>query len=443
MYDPLVESNPQPNQGYPSSYWAKDMHNKPSTHSLENTTTAEIAVIGAGYTGLSAAYHLSHQYNKSVVILESNETGWGCSGRNAGFVLPGTGRLSLLDMEKKWGATVAKNVFNEYMTSINTVEQMIELGEIDCDKVPGGYLKLAHRRAKVASLRTQAEKLHAQYGESVRFVSSKEVQRDFMDSANMFGGIYFDKCFGVNPLKLALGYQKMVDGAGVTTFTNSPVVDWQHKNGTHVLHSTAGKVEAEKVVIATNGYTGLGLHEMVNKRHFPVLSSIIVTRPLSEQELHSVQIKFGLMAMDTRRKKYYYRLLPDNRILFGGRGSITGKNAKNPINKQRLLEGLASTFPILKDIKVDNFWSGWVSATFDNYPRIGSNAAQTVFYSMGYCGSGLAFSTLAGKRLAQRICEPESLPNLPFWQSGLPKYPFSRFKRFGLSAYYALASIRE
>lgn len=443
MYDPLVEPNPQPQQGYPSSYWAKDMPVQPSTSTLQTTASADIAVIGAGYTGLSAAYHLSHHYNKSVIVLEANETGWGCSGRNAGFVLPGTGRLSLSDMEKKWGKATAKNIFHEYMTSIDTVEQMIDLGNIDCDKVPGGYLKLAHRRAKVASLRTQAEKLHAQYGESVKFVSSKEVQRDFMNSANMFGGIYFDRSFGVNPLKLALGYQAMATNAGVTTYTNSPVVKWQHKTDGHLLHTPSGQIHAGQVVMATNGYTGTKLNDLVSQRHFPVLSSIIVTRPLNEQELNAVQIKFGLMAMDTRRKKYYYRLLPDNRILFGGRGSITGKHAKDPINKQRLLEGLSSTFPILYDITVDYFWSGWVSATFDNYPRVGSNQQQDVFYSMGYCGSGLAFSTLAGKRLAQRICEPESLPNLPFWQSELPKYPFSRFKRLGLTAYYALASIRE
>ncbi|GAA0859700.1 FAD-binding oxidoreductase [Aliiglaciecola litoralis] len=443
MYDPLIESSPAPNQGYPSSYWAKSLDLIPKTNSLQTSVQADVAVIGAGYTGLSAAYHLQKHYAKKVVVVDANEAGWGCSGRNAGFVLPGTGRLSLLEMEDKWGVDSAKGIFHEFMTSIETVQGLIEQGNIDCDKTPGGYLKLAHRRAKVATLRTQAEKLNAQYGESVRFVNSKEVNRDFVNSANMYGGIYFDKCFGVNPLKLALGYLAMANEAGVTVFGNSPVVDWQQSGATHTLRTSHGQITADQVVIATNGYTGTNLHDIVKQRHFPVLSSIIVTRPLTEQELSSIQIRFGLMAMDTRRKKYYYRLLPDNRILFGGRGAITGQQANDPINKQRLSKGLEATFPILKDIPIEHFWSGWVSASYDKYPRLGASDDESIFYSMGYCGSGLAFSTLAGKRLAQRICEPEALPQLPFWQTPLPKFPFSSFRRLGLKAFYLLANIRD
>ncbi|MBU2879431.1 MULTISPECIES: NAD(P)/FAD-dependent oxidoreductase [Aliiglaciecola] len=443
MYDPIVEPYPKSHQQYPDSYWAKSIEKFPETTSLVNDIQADIAIIGAGYTGLSSAYHLAKKYGKSVVVIEANDPGWGCSGRNAGFVLPGTGRLSLLDMEQKWGRETAQSVFQEYMESIDTVNDFIEQGNIDCDKTPGGYLKLAHKRAKVEGLRKQAEKLSERYGESVKFVCSQEVNNAFLKSANMFGGIYFDKSFAVNPMKLVLGYYQMATEAGVKVFSNSPVINWQQKTNHHCLYTQNGRVTAEKVIIATNGYTGSKMHPLIANRHFPVLSSIIVTRPLKISELATIQLKAGLMAMDTRRMKYYYRLLPDNRILFGGRGAINGKKANNPINKKRLAQGLKNTFPVLDKIDIDHFWSGWVSASYDNYPRINHSEDKSIHYSMGYCGSGLAFSTLAGKRLAQNICEPESLPNLPFWQSQLPKFPFSQFRRVGLSAYYALASLRD
>ncbi|WJG08892.1 FAD-binding oxidoreductase [Aliiglaciecola sp. LCG003] len=443
MYDPLIESHPKPSQGYPDSYWSRSIKALPTTNQLTSDTHADIAIIGAGYTGLSAAYHLASQYNKKVIVLDANDAGWGCSGRNAGFVLPGTGRLSLFDMERKWGSSIATQVFEEYMQSIQQVEHMITAGDIDCDKTAGGYLKLAHRRASVADLRYQAEQLHQKFGESVRFVSSKEVEHDYLKSANMFGGIYFGDCFGVNPLKLVLGYKDLAEKAGVTLYCNSPVVNWQHKTYEHCLYTPNGRVTAEKVIIATNGYTGKKLHTTVDNRHFPVLSSIIVTRPLTATELEAVNLRTGLLAMDTRKMKYYYRLLPDNRILFGGRGAIAGKDADKTVHLQRLLAGLKSTFPTLGNINADYFWSGWVSATYDNYPRIGANEDSSVHYSMGYCGSGLAFSTLAGKRLAQSICEPEALPSLPFWQSPPPKFPFSPFRRLGLRAYYALANLRD
>jgi glycine/D-amino acid oxidase-like deaminating enzyme len=443
MYDPIVEPHPAPCQGYPNSYWAKSLSQQSQQDNLQTSVQADVAVIGAGYTGLSAAYHIQKHYNKSVVVVDANQPGWGCSGRNAGFVLPGTGRLSLFDMEEKWGADIGRQIFREFMQSIDLVQEMIDTGNIECDKTPGGYLKLAHCRNKVASLRAQGQKLEADFGESVRFVTGPEVRREFINCANMFGGIYFDKCFGVNPLKLALGYLDMAKKSGVKVYSDSPVIDWQQQNDSHSLSTPDGEIIANKVIIATNGYTGTKLHKIVKHRHFPVMSSIIVTRILTEVELEAMQIRSGLMVMDTRLKKYYYRLLPDNRILFGGRGAISGKHAQDPINQERLLAGLTATFPMLKGVKIDNFWSGWVSASYDKYPRIGSNDDNSIFYAMGYCGSGLAFSSLAGKRIAELMHEPESLPPLPFWQSNLPKFPLAPLNRLGLRAYYGLASLRD
>lgn len=442
MYDPLVESYPKPWQGYPASYWAANV-DKSSDNALKRDIQVDVAIIGGGYTGLSAAYHLASNYNQSVAVLEANDAGWGCSGRNAGFVLPSTGRLSLIDITRKWGEQTAQNIFKEYINSVDSVNRFITKGNIDCDKTQGGYLKLAHKRSKVEGLRYQAEYLRETFGNGIDFVNSREVSQNFLKADNLFGGIYFPNCFGVNPLKLVKGYERLAIESGADVYTNSPVIEWKKDSEKHMLTTPNGTVKADRTIIATNGYTSKKLHPILKNRHFPVLSSVLVTRPLSQKELDTIAFKPGLMAMDTRRMKYYYRLLPDNRILFGGRGAIKGKDAEHQINCQRLLEGLSCTFPSLRGLKAAYFWSGWVSVSVDDYPRIWASEDKSISYSMGYCGSGLAFATQAGKRLVQALFEPDRLPDLPFWQTELQKFPFSSFKRAGLSAYYKAASLRD
>ncbi len=441
MYDPLIESYPKPWQGYPASYWASELA-KPADSELQQDIRTEVAIIGAGYTGLSAGYHLTKKYNADVTILEANEAGWGCSGRNAGFVLAGTGRLSLQQMASKWGQESAKHIYREYLNSIDSVNRMISLGNIQCDKTTGGYLKLAHKKDLVAGLRHQADVLRTQFSERVEFVDTKRVGEEFV-KCQAYGGIYYPQCFAINPLKLVQGYQKLAIQSGVRLHTNSPVIQWKKDGSKHVLSTPKGTVTADSVIIASNGYTSKKMHPIVAKRHFPVLSSVIVTRPLTSDELREIGIKPGLMVMDTRALKYYYRILPDNRILFGGRGAIKGKDAEHQLYCQRLLDGLTSTFPQLKRVNAAYFWSGWISVSYDDYPRIWKNDDSSIHYAMGYCGSGVAFATQAGKRLAQSIMEPSKLPDLPFWQSPLPTFPFSPFKRLGLRGFYTLAKLRD
>lgn len=441
MYDPLVESYPKPWQGYPASYWAAETE-KPADTELQQDIRVDVAIIGGGYTGLSAGYHLANKYHTEVAVLEANEAGWGCSGRNAGFVLAGTGRLSLQQMASKWGDETAKDIYREYNNSIDTVNRMIARGNIDCDKTTGGYIKLAHKKELVTGLKQQADRLNRQFSERVEFVEAQTVSSQFV-KCQAYGGIYYPQCFAINPLKLVKGYQSLACHNGVRLHTNSPVVDWQSEQGKHVLRTPKGTVTAEKVIIASNGYTSKKMHPLIAKRHFPVLSSVIVTRPLTKDELQEISIKAGLMVMDTRALKFYYRILPDNRILFGGRGAIKGKDAEHQIYCQRLLDGLTHTFPSLKGINAAYFWSGWISVSYDDYPRIWKNDDNSIHYAMGYCGSGVAFATQAGKRLAQSVADHSALPDLPFFQSPLPTFPFSPFKRLGLRGFYALARLRD
>ncbi|WP_233143798.1 NAD(P)/FAD-dependent oxidoreductase [Colwellia chukchiensis] len=185
----------------------------------------------------------------------------------------------------------------------------------------------------------------------------------------------------------------------------SPVTDWQTDANKQVLHTPNGIVRADKVVIATNGYTPKNFHHLTTDRTLPVLSQIIVTEPLTPEQLAACNFLTANVVMDTRALKYYYRKLPDNRILFGGRGAITGKSADDPYYAQRLLSVLKTSFPALAGLNYSYARSGWICMALDDLPHIHQNQQQSVFYSMGYCGSGVSFSVQAGKRLAEKVAE--------------------------------------
>lgn len=442
MYDPLIEPYPKPNQGYPSSYWSEGIL-PPVTPEIKQDMATDVAIIGAGFTGLSTAIHLAQNYQIKASVIDANDIGWGSSGRNAGFVLAGTGRISVLDAQKKWGNETGQLIYREYQNAIETVNRLIEQGNINCDKTPGGYLKVAHKKELVNSLFNQAKAMQDNFSDPIEFVDSQRVSSEFLSAKDAYGGIYQAQCYGVNPLKLVLGYHQLAIGNGADVFSNSPVTDWRKEGDQHILVTSGGVIRAKKVVIATNGWTAKNLHQSVASRHLPVLSSIIVTRKLTANEMEQIGLKPGLMVMDTRTLKYYYRLLPDGRILFGGRGAVAGKDESQPQYRQRLINALKQTLPQLHDISVDYFWSGWVSVAYDDYPRICQTEDESVFYSMGYCGSGLSFAAQAGMRLAQKIAGDSNLPALPYLQGPLPKFPFSPFRRLGLKGFYLLSKFMD
>ncbi len=137
MYDPLVDIVPPSDQHQPDSFWALDKSSD-GYSPLVGEHKTDVVIIGAGYTGLSCALNLAQQFGVECTVIEANQPGWGCSGRNGGFVLPGTGRLSVQQMRKRWGKSVSQSIYAEYLNSIDTVNQLIDDG-IDCERVAGGY----------------------------------------------------------------------------------------------------------------------------------------------------------------------------------------------------------------------------------------------------------------------------------------------------------------
>ncbi|WP_371194871.1 NAD(P)/FAD-dependent oxidoreductase [Glaciecola sp. SC05] len=445
MYDPIKDPIPPADQTLPNSYWASDASNKRSPlnyRQLQGHEQSDVVIIGAGYTGLSCALELSQKYNVSCTVVEANQPGWGCSGRNGGFVLPGTGRLSVQQMTKRWNKKTSQNIYAEYLRSIATVKGFIADG-IECDDTAGGYLKLAHKPSLVSSLHDQARALSDDYGDSIIALTKADIAAEYLSGTPAYGGIYYPNAIGINPWLFCQGLAKRVEQAGASIFGASPVISCERKQSKHIVRTELGSIEAKTLIVATNAYGQRRLHPVLTDRTFPVVSSIIVTEPLNQEQLMRISMKAGLMVMDTRALKYYYRVLPDNRLLFGGRGAVYGKDADNKKYLNALKQGLFATFPQLSDIDISHFWSGWVSVSLDDSPRIFHDKSENMLYSAGYCGAGLAFSIQAGKRLAQLLVEPNTLPDLPYWKTPLQRFPLAALRRPALRAFYAWEGIKN
>jgi len=442
MYDPLHDLSPGCGEQYPNSYWASISGQAPEDDGkLAQDLEVDVAIIGAGYTGLSCALHLARDHGIKAHVFEANKTAWGCSGRNAGFILKSSGRKSYAAMQKQWGEEVMRGIYNEMCAGVETVNNLIAEG-IDCDVQENGFIKVAHKANKLTELVELARLQKDRFGYDVQILSKEELHQNYMADQNAYGAIRYQDGFGINPLKLAWGYQKLARVEGVKIHTASPVTNWFDEQKQQRLITPNGEVRAKKVVIATNGYTPKGFHSLTQNRTLPVLSQIIVTEPLSDEQIQACNFLTSNVVMDTRALKYYYRKLPDNRILFGGRGAITGKGAEDPYFANRLLSVLKTSFPALKNINIANAWSGWICMALDDLPHVYQNESNSVFYSMGYCGSGVSFSVQAGKRLADKVAGKD-VPDLPLYNRALPKFPLAPLRRVGQWGYFHYGKIKD
>ncbi|RLV61478.1 FAD-binding oxidoreductase [Parashewanella curva] len=439
MYDPLVNKSPF-QQEFAQSYWADSVSLGTAQASLQQSIQTDVAIIGGGYTGLMTAYYLATEHGLDCVVIEANQVGFGASARNAGFVLKGSGRLSYPQMAKRWDLSIAKGIFNEFGEAVERVEALISENQIDCNKQENGYLKIAHSAKAMQQLTSANEYMQSHFGGDSQILSKQTLFDEYMQHHQAHGALRINKGFGIHPLKLLLGYKKLVQSAGIPIYENTSIGDWIQDQGRHRLVTAQGEVFANKVVCCGNAYLPKRFNPQIDNKILPILSNVIVTEPLSSDTLEAAGLKTHQVVMDTRILKYYYRLLPDNRLLFGGRGAVWGKDAANPKYGQRLKRALDKAFPALTQSKVDYNWTGWIAAAFDDMPHIFEK--NGVGYSLGYCGSGVSYSVQAGYRLAQSIAG-QPVPNLPLYSSQLPSVPFSHFRRWGQWAYYHYGCIKD
>lgn len=443
QYDPLTSrACPGEGQEYAPTYWVATAGTPPEDDGpITQDTDADVVVIGSGFTGLACAMVLAEEYGIKATVLEANRVVWGCTSRNGGQGQNASGRLSRAQWIEKWGKETALKLDAELRTSFERFRELTK--EIDCDPQPGGHLYMAHREKTMAKLRHQAEVMREVYGYDTKMLSAEDVRRDYVKDAECAGALHEPDGIGVHPLKLAFGYMRRARAKGAQVHPSSPVTGIEKRNGVYLVHTPGGIVRARAVGIATGGYTSNGLHPSLDSKILPILSNSLVTRPLTERERDQLNFRTHQVITDTRVLRFYYRLLPDNRLQMGSRASITGKDAPNPKHFQVLTDGLRRKFPPLKGIDIDFSWWGWVDVAHDMMPRIFQpDPQEQVFYAVGYGGNGVSFSQHAGRRMAELIAGKfnKKLLELPIYNSPL-EYPnvfnvvrsraFAPFRRIG------------
>ncbi|QNK74431.1 FAD-binding oxidoreductase [Variovorax sp. PAMC28562] len=440
-YDPLVSDGPGHNRDYAPTYWAATAGPAPDDDGpVSGDIDADVVIIGSGFTGLATALFLAKEHGIKAVVLEANRVAWGCTSRNGGQGQNASGRLYRSQWIERWGLETARRLDAEIRYGFETFKDLV--ADADCEPQPGGHLYIAHRDKKMAFLKNEARVMRDKFGYDTRLLTASEVRAEYCNDHEAHGAMHEAEGICVHPLKLAYSYMKRARAVGGKVHPSSPVIGWQTIKGVHHLKTPGGTVRARAVGIATGAYTAPGLHPTLTNRYFPVLSNSLVTRPLTPSELAETNFLTREAITDTRTLRFYYRLLPDNRVQIGSRSAITGADASAPEHYALLIDGLARKFPPLKGIQIDYSWWGWVDVAHDMMPRVVQpDPKQSVFYALGYGGNGVSFSAHAGRRMAQRMAgEPDPVFDLPIYDSPL-QFPAqgewaARFRRFGQSMLY-------
>lgn len=453
-YDPLVAPHPGRGTDYAPTYWVATAGQPPLDDGpVAGDIDVDVAVVGAGFTGLATALFLAREHGIRATVLEANRTAWGCTSRNGGQGQNASGRLYRSQWIRRWGQATALRLDAEIREGFETFKELVRAVP-ECEPQGGGHLYIAHRQKKMQFLREEARVMREVFGYDTRILSPQEVREQYVNDAESFGAMHEPDGIGVHPLKLAFGYLRMARELGVKVHPASPVQGMETRNGVHLLRTPGGTVRARAVAFATGGYTSNGMHRSLDAKIMPILSNSLVTRRLTPAELEATNFRTTEVITDTRTLRHYYRKLPDNRVQIGSRSSVTGADAPNPVHMAKLVDGLHRKFPALQGIDIDYSWWGWVDVSHDMMPRIVQpDAGESVFYALGYGGNGVAFSAHAGRRLAQRIAgRTHPAFDLPIYGSEL-EYPnvfnlvrsraFAPFRRLGQRFLYHWYHLRD
>lgn len=405
---------------------------------LEGSHTTDFAVIGGGFTGLWAAYRLAEKYGAKVTLVDAGEPAWGASGRNGGFCCLGSTRLSYPQLEKRHGETEMRRFYAAQLESVENVRGFLDSHYVQADRHSAGELALAHKPGRLGELREEADYMTRTFGLKMQVFSRDEMTEMGVAGPEFHGGLLIGCGFALHPLTYARALATATLDAGVAIYQNSPVTAWHQDAGDHLLTLPKGQIRAKQVVLAANGYGSENMPSGMAGRTMPVMSNILVTRPLTAEEQAAQGWTSDLMAYDSRRLLHYFRLLPDGRFLFGGRGGIDASPTGNEAMNRRLRRNFERMFPAWSEVPTERFWFGFVCLTYDLVPYVGAiPGLDKAWTGFGFHGNGVAMSSWTGKTLADLAAGAVTQDSLPAVVRGpLRCFPFPALRKLYLRAAY-------
>jgi glycine/D-amino acid oxidase-like deaminating enzyme len=377
-------------------YWLDTAPQGPDRSRTEIGGHADVAIVGAGLTGLSAALHLARK-GAHVQVFERETVGWGASGRNGGMATGGLA-IGLRDAIARYGFDTAKSYLRTYHDAVDTVEELVGDEGIDCDFARTGKLIVASKPAHFDGLGKLHEVMSSRLGYETRLVPKSEIHSE-IGSDRFHGAMADARSAGLHVGKFTKGLAEAAARIGVTIHEKAPVGQVRRLGGTeHEVVTPRGTVRADQVLVATAGYTRRPFRWQ-QVRVAPVGSFIIVTEPLGEDVCDQL-LPNRRMASNTLNLLNYFRITPDHRLLFGGRARFTMSNPQSDEKCGQILQKtMAEVFPQLANARVDYCWGGLVDMSMDRMVHAGER--DGLFYSLGYSGHGVQMATYMGKQMAE------------------------------------------
>ncbi|KMK66799.1 FAD-binding oxidoreductase [Puniceibacterium sp. IMCC21224] len=388
----LLYSNDQ-RGSYPDSWYAATADIPERRAALRGDITADVCIVGGGYTGLSAALHLA-EAGLDVVLLEAHRAGFGASGRNGGQLGSGQ-RQDQLKLESMVGRDHARQLWTLGEGAKALVKDLITRHKIDCYQKPG-VAWTGSSTAEVADLHRYAAHLDQQYDYDQIEVLDRDACFTLCPSPDYRGGILDHGAAHLHPLRLALGLARAASNAGVRIFEDSAV---HHiaKGDPATVQTDAGRVTAHHVILATNGYLG-GLERSVAARVMPINNFIVATEPLGDRA--ATVLTRDVAVADSRFVVNYFRLSHDKRLLFGG-GESYGYRFPRDI-RAVVSKPMLAVFPHLRDVRLEYAWGGTLAITMKRLPHL-ARIAPNMLSASGYSGHGVGTAVHAGQLMALAI----------------------------------------
>jgi glycine/D-amino acid oxidase-like deaminating enzyme len=397
------------------NFWATTVDSPAIVASPNLADSVDVAVVGGGYCGLSAARALA-KCGLNVAVFEAETFGWGASSRNGGMVLTGM-KLPVPTLIERYGREAVRKMYAASLDSIDCVEQIVREENIDCNFSRCGHLEVACKQAHFDGYEESAALVKREFNHELRIIPKNELRGE-IGSDVYYGGMVDETSAGLNPARYVAGLAHAAQRAGACLYDHTRVtsVELERNNNARKfrVHTSNGAITAREVILASGAYT-TDATPALRKKIIPIGSYIIATEVLPSDLARELSPR-KRMIYDSKHFLYYYRLTPDNRVLFGGRAAFFPETENTVRQSAEILRrGMIGVYPHLRDAKIEFVWGGTLDFTLDVMPHAGK--IDGMYFAAGFAGHGVAAATWFGAKLAGLICgDPSGIPfdGIPF-----------------------------